>query len=137
LDRSREQFERAGVRLVLIGQATPRQAAHFRSKLGIGLPVLADDRREAYAAVGAKVGGIGDLVGPKVVAKSVGAIARSRRLQGRTVGHPAQLGGVVVIARGGELAWSRMAQDASDNATAEEILTAATPGPHRSPMSSA
>jgi hypothetical protein len=124
LDRARKQFESAGVRLVLIGQLTPRHAAHFRRRQGIDLPVLADEHRSSYKAAGAKMGSVADLVGPKVVAKGILTTARTRKLQGRTLGHPAQLGGVMMIAPSGEVIWSHMAQDASDNASPREILAA-------------
>ena len=124
MDRARERFEDAGVNLMLIGQATPRQAAHFRRRLGIDLPVLADERRRSYKAAGAKVGTVGELLGPKVVAKGILATVHTGKVQGRTIGHPAQLGGTMVIAPGGEVIWSHMAQDASDNASPEEILRA-------------
>jgi hypothetical protein len=45
--------------------------------------------------------------------------------QGRTIGHPAQLGGAMLITPAGAVAWSRMSDDAGDNASPEEILTAA------------
>jgi prostamide/prostaglandin F2alpha synthase len=124
LDRAREEFERAGANLVLIGQLTPRHAAHFRRRQHIELPVLTDQERQTYRAAGAKVGSLADLVGPKVVAKGALTTLRTRKLQGRTIGHPAQLGGAMVIAPPGEIVWSRMAKDASDNASPEEILTA-------------
>jgi hypothetical protein len=124
LDRAREQFEQAGANLVLIGQLTPRQAAHFRRRQKIELPVLTDEDRRTYKAAGAKVGGLGELMGPKVVAKGALTTLRTGKLQGRTIGHPAQLGGAMVVARSGEIVWSHMAQDASDNASAKEILRA-------------
>ena len=124
MDRAREQFRAAGANVVLIGQLTPRHAAHFRRRQQIELPVLADEDRASYEAAGAKVGSLGDLVGPKVVAKGALTTLRTRKLQGRTLGHPAQLGGAMVIAPSGELVWSYMAKDASDNASPEEILAA-------------
>jgi len=124
LDRARDEFERAGANLVLIGQLTPRHAAHFRRRQHIELPVLTDQERRTYRAAGAKVGNLADLVGPKVVAKGALTTLRTRKLQGRTIGHPAQLGGAMVIAPPGEIVWSRMAKDASDNASPKEILTA-------------
>jgi hypothetical protein len=45
-------------------------------------------------------------------------------MQGRTIGHPAQLGGAMLILPTGEIAWSHMSEDASDNAEPEEILAA-------------
>ena len=124
LHRAREQFEAAGVNLVLIGQLTPRHAEHFRRRQGIELTVLADERRSSYKAAGTKVATLGELLGPKVVAKSFATTARTGRVQAKTIGHPAQLGGAMLIAPDGTVAWSHMAQDASDNASPEEILEA-------------
>ena len=124
LHRARGEFEDAGATLVLIGQATPRDAAQFRRRQGIQLPVLADKERISYEAAGAKVAGITDLFGPKVVAKGAVTIAKQGVVQTRTIGDAAQLGGVLVIRPDGEIAWSHMSDDAGDNATPDEILAA-------------
>lgn len=86
--------------------------------------MLADEDRRSYAAAGAKVATLGELLGPKMVAKGLAATRRDGVHQGKTVGHPGQLGGAMVIRPDGSVAWAHMAQDASDNATPEEILTA-------------
>jgi prostamide/prostaglandin F2alpha synthase len=124
LDRAREEFEAAGANLVLIGQLTPRDAAHFRRRQQIELPVLADEQRRSYRAVGAKIGSLGDLLGPKVVGKGALTTLRTGKLQGRTRGNPAQLGGTIVVSTDGEITWSHMARDAGDNASPEEVLAA-------------
>jgi len=124
LHRARSEFEAAGAALVLIGQATPRDAAHFRRRQGIQLPVLADSERVSYRAAGAKVAGITDLFGPKVVAKGALTGARHKTMQTRTIGDAAQLGGALVIRPDGSVAWSHMSADAGDNASPEEILAA-------------
>jgi peroxiredoxin len=71
LERARSEFDEAGVRVVLVGQATPRQAAHFRRRLGIDLPVLADESRASYKAAGAKLATAGELLGPKSVTQGL------------------------------------------------------------------
>jgi prostamide/prostaglandin F2alpha synthase len=124
LHRARSQFEAAGGRLVLIGQATPRQAAHFRRRQGIQLPVLADEDRVSYRAAGAKKGSVADLFNPKVVAKGALTGLREKTIQTRTIGDASQLGGALVIAPGGKVTWSHMSTDAGDNASPEEILAA-------------
>jgi hypothetical protein len=124
LDRAREELEAAGGDAVLIGQLTPRHAAHFRRRQGIGLPVLADEQRESYKAAGAKIATMGELLGPRVAAKGLMTTLRTGKTQGRTIGHPAQLGGSLVIAPGNQVVWSHMSEDAGDNATPEEILEA-------------
>lgn len=124
MDRARDQIEQAGAHLYLIGQATPRQAAHFRRTRKIELPILADEKRASYKAAGAKMATFNELLGPRVVAKGIVTSARTGAVQGRTIGHPAQLGGSMVIKPDGTVAWTHMSQDASDNAGVEEIVAA-------------
>jgi peroxiredoxin len=124
LHRARSKFDAAGGELVLIGQATPRQAAHFRRRQGIQLPVLADEDRVSYEAAGAKSAGVLDLYSPKVVAKGALTGVREKTVQGRTIGDANQLGGALVIDTGGNVTWSHMSTDAGDNASPEEILAA-------------
>jgi len=124
LHRARGEFENAGATLTLIGQATPRHAAQFRRRQGIQLPVLADEERVSYEAAGAKVAGITDLFGPKVIAKGAVAGVRNKSIQTRTIGNTAQLGGVLVVRPDGTVTWSHMSTDAGDNASPEEILEA-------------
>ena len=124
LHRARHDFDAAGANLVLIGQATPRDAAKFRQRMGISLQVLADEHRVTYKAIGAKKGSVGELVGPRMLAKGVVTSARNRVVQGMTVGSATQLGATIVVAPDGTVIWSHLATDASDNATPAEILAA-------------
>ncbi len=124
MDRAREKFQDAGADLVLIGQATPRHAAHFRRRLKLSLPVLADEQRVSYQAIGAKMGSMGDLLGPKVVAKGALTTLRTGMLQTRTIGNTAQLGGAVVVRPDGTLAFEQLADDAGDNVPPDELLAA-------------
>ena len=126
LHRARSKFDEAGGQLVLIGQATPRQAAHFRRRQGIQLPVLADKDRISYEAAGAKSAGVLDLWNPKVVAKGAVTGLREKTVQGRTIGDTNQLGGALVVDTEGDVTWSHMSTDAGDNASPEEILAAIT-----------
>ena len=125
MDRARDELEARGVNLVLIGQLTPRHAAHFRKRQDLHIPVLADEHRQSYKAAGAKIATFNELLGPKVVAKGIATSRRTGQVQGRTIGHPAQLGGTLLIEPDGSVAWSHMSEDAGDNAEPEEILAAA------------
>jgi peroxiredoxin len=122
LHRARERFRASGGDLVLIGQASPRQAAHFRRRYTPGLPVLADDDRASYRAAGAGRMKATEMLNPLVAAKSLRATARSGAVQGRVIGDAAQLGGAMVIRPDGSVAWSRMARDIADNPSVEEVL---------------
>ena len=125
LHRARDRFEDAGVNLMLIGQLTPRHAEHFRRKTKIELPVLADEDRASYRAAGAKKASVGELVGPRVLAKGVRTALTTGQVQGRTIGDNAQLGGALLVKPDGSVAWSHMSEDAGDDAPVEELLEAA------------
>jgi peroxiredoxin len=124
LHRARDELRDAGANIVLIGQRTPKHAADFRRRQGLELTILADARRETYALAGTRVANLGELIGPRVVARSLAATAKTGKVQTKTDGHTAQLGGTLVVAPGGRVTWSHIAHDASDNASPEEILAA-------------
>jgi hypothetical protein len=124
LHRARDEFEAAGVRLTVIGMGTPEQAAHFREERGVDFDLLVDPERKAYKAAGTKKATLDELLGPKVVARGIRSALRSRVVQGRTVGHPAQLGGVMLVMPDGSVPYTHLADDASDNAPVREILEA-------------
>ena len=126
LHRAHEQFEAAGVDLVLIGQATPRQAAAFRRKLEIdAVPVLADEERDTYKLAGFRRANLGQLLGPQSVISGLKHSRRSGVMQGRVVGDAAQLGGAMLIRPGGEVALHQVSENAGDTIEPDELLAAA------------
>jgi peroxiredoxin len=126
LHRDRSKFDAAGVRLAVIGQGTPAHAAHFRDSMDIDIPLYVDERRDTYKAAGTKVATFTELLGPQVVARGVATSRRDHLIQGKTDGHPAQLGGVLIVKPGGEIAYIHLADDASDNPPNKEVLQAAS-----------
>jgi hypothetical protein len=125
LHRDRDEFEAAGVELAVIGQGTPEHAKHFEEQHDLDLKLLVDPDRKTYKAAGTKMATLGELLGPRVVAKGLRTAVSERVVQGRTVGHPAQLGGVLVVAPGGAVTWAHLADDAGDNPPNAEVLAAA------------
>ena len=126
LHRAREQFEQAGLGLVLIGQATPRQAKHFARKLDLdGLTILADEDRSTYKLAGYRRASVGKLLGPKSVLSGVKHGARSGVVQGRIVGDAAQLGGAMVIEPDGSVALYQASTHAGDTIEVDDLLAAA------------
>ena len=124
LHRDRYEFEKAGVRLIVVGQGRPEQAAHFRDTQDLALEMLVDTQREAYRAAGTKVATFNELLGARVVAKGLRRSLASGVHQGRTVGHPAQLGGVLLVMPDGSIPYAHLSDDASDNPPNEEVLAA-------------
>lgn len=126
LHRAHERFREAGVDLVLIGQASPRQATAFRRKVGIDtLPVLADDDRQTYRIAGWRKAGLGQLLGPRSVVSGLKHSRRSGVVQGRIVGDASQLGGAMIIRPGGDVVLHRASENAGDTIEPDELLAAA------------
>jgi hypothetical protein len=125
LHRDRDEFEAAGVELTVIGQGRPEHARNFKEQHDLEFTLLVDPDRKTYKAAGTKVATAGELFGPRVALRGLRAVASERVVQGRTIGHPAQLGGVLVVAPGGAVTWSHLADDAGDNAPNAEVLEAA------------
>ncbi len=125
LHRDRSKFDAAGVRLAVIGQGTPRHAEHFRDSHDLDLPLYVDEGRSSYKTAGTKIATVGELLGPRVVAKGAATSARDGVMQGKIVGHAAQLGGVMIVKPGNEIAYLHLADDASDNPANEDVLGAA------------
>ena len=125
LHRDRSKFDEARVRLAVIGQGTPAHAAHLRDSQKIDLPMYVDERRDSYKAAGTKVATVGELLGPRMIARGAAASRRDGVVQGKTVGHPAQLGGVMIVRPGDQITYVHLADDASDNPANDEVLEAA------------
>ena len=126
LHRARERFEQAGLGLVLIGQATPRQAKHFARKLDLdGQTILADEDRSTYELAGLRRANLGQLLGPRSVLAGVKHGARSGVVQGRIVGDAAQLGGAVVVQPDGSVVLHQASKHAGDTIEVDDLLAAA------------
>jgi hypothetical protein len=125
LNGAHEQIEATGARLVLIGQATPKHAAHYKRRFAPELEILADEKRESYTAMGFPRAGAVQLIGPKSLAKGIARGASGVGV-GRVIGDVQQLGGTVIVLPDGEIAWSHVMRDASDIPSVDELLEALT-----------
>jgi peroxiredoxin len=123
LNGAHEQIEATGAGLTLIGQATPKHAAHYKRRFAPDLDILADEKRESYKAMGFPRAGAVQLIGPKSLAKGIARGASGVGV-GRVIGDVQQLGGTFVIDQSGEVLWSHVMTDASDNPSVEELLEA-------------
>lgn len=124
LNQERVRFDDARATIVLIGQGTPVDAAAFRRSMRIDLPVLADEDRRTYGLAGTKLATLDELIGPEVVAKGLIAMARHRVFLGRNTADEAQLGGSIVVVPGGPIVFAHLSDNASDMASADELLEA-------------
>lgn len=121
-----QEFKAKGAEVVVIGMGIPAMAIDFREQFNIPFPILIDSKRTTYQALNLKRGALRDFLGLHLwpgyfkgaVLKGLGG-AMAKKGQ-----DPAQLGGAVVVGKGGKLKLVQRANDAGDNAPAEKLLAA-------------
>jgi hypothetical protein len=120
-----DEFEAKGAHVAAIGMGLTAMAADFKEKQKIPFTLLVDRHRETHRAAGLERGRLLDVAGPKQAVRAVKSL-----LTGNTQGRPApkqdvlQLGGALVIARGGEILYRHRATGAEDNAPAGDLIGA-------------
>ena len=120
-----EDFRAKGAEVAAIGMGLTAMAADFKEKQDIPFPLLVDRRRETHRAFELQRGNLLEIVGPKQVVRGIKSL-----LTGSGQGRPApkqdvlQLGGSLVVGRGGEVLYTHHAKGADDNASADELLGA-------------
>ena len=116
------EIRRRGAELVIIGNGSPHMAEAFIEDLGIDSPVYTDPSRKAYAAAGFERGVLATF-SPRAVLHGTRAFREGFR-QTKLQGDGYQLGGVIVVAKGGEILYGYASREAGDHPPASEILSA-------------
>jgi hypothetical protein len=122
--REHEQdFKNKGVTLAAVGLGDAHYARSFREETGIKFPLLIDEQRQAYQALGLKKASLLHLF------RKDNALARRRAKSGGHRQHrlgkdPLQLGGSFVFGPGNVDYMAHISETFGDNATAESILEA-------------
>jgi len=117
------EFKEKGANLVAVGLGDPNYARIFREETGIKFPLMVDEQRRAYRAVGLRKANLLHLFR--------GDNAQARR-RARTAGHqqqhagrnPFQLGGSFVFAPGDVDRYAHISQTFGDNAATQDLLAA-------------
>lgn len=116
-------FERLGVRLVVIGNGRPYHAAAFKAEQAIPFDLWVDPEMEAYRAAGLRRG-VASTLSAQVLVHGWRAF-RSGHRQARVEGDPWQQGGAFLITRDGVTRYAQVSQEAGDHASIPELLAAA------------
>jgi AhpC/TSA antioxidant enzyme len=123
LNRAHSEIEATGALLVLIGQATPRHAAHYQRRFAPEVEILADEERESYKAMGFPRASATQLIGPKSLLKGIPRGVSGVGV-GRVIGDVAQLGGTIIVSPAGDVLWEQRMKGASDTPSIEELREA-------------
>lgn len=122
LHREKDRIHAAGAELVMVGNGNRHFGQGFVKDLGLTTPLYVDTKREAYKALGFKRS-LTSLITPKALAAAARALKSGFR-QGRTQGDAAQLGGVLVVRPGGEVAFRYASDSPGDHPRVEKVMAA-------------
>ena len=127
LHREIGRIRERGGELVFIGNGNRHFAAAFKNDRGITAPIYVDTKRESYRALGMKRGFFATL-GNAASWRNTARALKSGFRQGLTRGDAWQLGGVLVVRPGGEIAFRYLSSAAGDHPPIEAVI-AALPAP--------
>jgi peroxiredoxin len=117
-----EDFRAKGAEVVAIGMGIPAMAADFKEKQDIPFRLLVDQEKRTYKALDLDRS-VMAATGPQVWLKGARSILKGHGMA------PAQqdwqqLGGALVVDRGGRVLLAHRAKDAADNAPVRRLLEA-------------
>jgi len=118
-----DEFRKKGASLAAVGLGDENYARFFREKTGITFPLLIDDKREAYKAVGLKHASLLHLFRRDNMQARKRAKAAGHK-QHRLGKDPFQLGGSFVFAPGNKDVFVHISETFGDNASPKDILAA-------------
>ena len=122
--REHEQaFKNKGASLAAIGLGDANYARLFREETGITFPLLIDEHRAAYRAVGLKKANLLHLLRADNARARKRAQAGGHRQQ-RLGQNPFQLGGSFVFGPGNVDRYAHVSQTFGDNAQPDDLLAA-------------
>lgn len=115
------RIHQAGAELVIVGNGLPQFAKFFAEDYGIDTPLFTDPTLRVYEALEAHRPGWLAAVHPLVMLRAFRAMLRGR-MQGRTQGDVAQLGGVFIILPDGSMPYAYRSRLAGDLPANDEVL---------------
>ena len=133
MQRDLSAFEERGANVIAIGQGTGAEAARVAAARGVTYPVLGDPGKTAYRALGlGRAGWLGLLVRP-FLEDPAGAVRNLREADLAASANPRsdvkQLGGAVIVDRGGVVRWLHRSRTATDVPPNAALLAALDAGP--------
>ena len=118
-----QEFRKKGAKMVAVGLGDANYAKQFREDTKIGFPLLIDDKREAYKAIGLK------HASALHIFRRDNLAARKRAKSGGHRQHklgkdPFQLGGSFIFGPGDKDRFAYVSETFGDNAATADLLAA-------------
>jgi peroxiredoxin len=121
LRRKKEQFQKRGARVVLVGLGTPEETAAFKAQFDVPFDMIADPEKRLFKAFHLKQASTGDLLSVGLAVKGLSAMLRGHGL-GIPKGDVRQLPGVFIIDTTGRIRFSYFAEGPADHPDPDELL---------------
>ncbi len=118
-----DEISGAGASVAAVGLGDRYYAEAFKKETGISFPLLVDDDRQAYRAVGLKEGSMLHLLRSENFAARKRA-ARAGHRQHRLGKNPFQLGGSFVFGPGNVDLFAHLSETFGDNAAPADLVAA-------------
>ena len=115
------EIHAAGVGLAAIGTGDLRYAERFKIERGIDFPLLVDDDLATYRTIGARRGGLRQMLGLPTVTAGIRTLAHGR-VQGRSGPHPLQFGATHLIRPDGSVPYAWVNDDFADDPPLPGVL---------------
>lgn len=122
LHRERDAILKKKAELVFVGNGNRHFATGFKDQFGIEAPLYVDPKLDSYRALELRRPLLG-LLDPRVWTAGARALRGGAR-QGTVQGDAFQLGGVLVVRKGGLIAYRYASQTAGDHPPVSEVLAA-------------
>ena len=116
-----DDFKKAGVSVVLVGMAPPKESREFLRKFQLPFLMICDPERKLYETYGLKRMGALGFLSPSLALKSLSALAGGN-LAGIPEGDVKQLAGVFIIDTSGQVRFRHRSADPADFPPAEDVL---------------
>lgn len=117
----KDQFQRLGAQIVLVGLGTPEQTSAFKARFDVPFPMIADPQKRLFKAFELKQAGPKTLLSGGMIMKGVSAMFRGHRM-GIPKGDVRQLPGVFIIDTDGRVQFSHFAKGPADHPSADDLL---------------
>jgi peroxiredoxin len=117
------EFEKAKVRVVLVGMGPPKESRVFLEHFKVPFPMICDPERKLYDIYGLKKMGVLGFLSPSLALKSLSAVAQGN-MAGIPEGDVKQLAGIFIIDNSGHIRFRHLSGDPADFPSAEDVLEA-------------
>ena len=121
MHRSKAQFEKIGIQIILVGLGTTERTEAFKKQFSLSFPIICDPEKKLYQQYGLQRGSLTSMASPSLLLKGLKTLSRGH-LPGVPENDVMQMPGVFLIDTFGNIRYAHYSKDPSDNPPVETLL---------------